>query len=183
VGRREISSIFYLLRQFKDCFLRGKRKKVYDPFYNGIKKEYNRTLQMIEVNNLTQRKISKAQLVKVAERVLQGEKLQEKELSIALVGQKKSRTLNKKHRNKDKTANVLSFPAGNESGVEEPLGEIVLCPAEIEKDAKKYGMMFEQALSWMLIHGILHLGKYSHKKEKEAKLMEQKEQKYLNSNI
>ena len=137
---------------------------------------------MIEVNNLTQRQIPEAVLKKMAERVLRGEKIKKKGLSIAFVGPKKSRELNKEYRNKDKTANVLSFSAEGHSipsGGKGYLGEVVLCPAEIQKDAKKYGMMFEQALSWMLIHGILHLTGYDHKNKKEAKLMEQKEQAYL----
>lgn len=129
---------------------------------------------MIEVNNVTQSKIDEAFLVKVAQKVLTGEKKRKSGLSIALVGAKRMRELNKQYRKKDKVANVLSF-----AGSGDELGEIVLCPVEIQKDAKKYGMMFEQALSWMLIHGILHLLEYDHEQEKEAKLMEQKEQSYL----
>ncbi|HEY4509689.1 MAG TPA: rRNA maturation RNase YbeY [Candidatus Paceibacterota bacterium] len=129
---------------------------------------------MIEVNNLTRIKISEAFLKKVAEMVLKGEKQQKKDLSVAIVGSKKAGELNKKYRKKDAVANVLSF-VNPELG----LGEIVLCPSQIKEDAKKYGMIFEQALAWMCIHGILHLLGYDHKKEREAKRMEQKERMYL----
>ena len=166
---------------------------------------------MIEVNNLTKRKVPEVLLKKATERVLRGEftlnerseskgKIKQKDVSIAIVGPKKSRELNKRYRNKNKAANVLSFPAGNDripsdlSRSREPrpswrgaesrevegyLGEIVLCPAEIQKDAKKYGMMFEQALLWMLVHGILHLTGYDHKTDEQAVRMEKKEQHYL----
>ena len=145
---------------------------------------------MIEVNNLTRSKVSEAFLKKVAEMVLKGElalrKLKGKQkdtiLSVALVSQKKAAELNKKYRKKDKVANVLSFPVGNDkilSGVEGGLGEIVLCPSQIKKEAKKYGMIFEQALAWMFVHGILHLLGYDHIKAGGAKRMEQKERMYL----
>jgi len=129
---------------------------------------------MIEVNNLTRSRVNESALVKVAERVLKAEKIKEKNLSIALVGSKMSRELNKKYRNKDKEANVLSF-----EGFGIDLGEIVLCPSEIKKDAKKYGMIFEKALAWMVIHGILHILGYTHESKKEADHMEEKEELYL----
>jgi len=129
---------------------------------------------MIEVNNLTKSEISETFLKKVAEKVLKGEKQQKKELSIALVSPKRAAELNKKYRKKDTVANVLSF-AEPELG----LGEIVICPQEVRKEAKKYGMMFEQGLAWMLVHGILHLLGYDHVKEGEARRMEQKEHRYL----
>ena len=137
---------------------------------------------MIEVNNLTRTKISEAFLKRVAEMVLKGERGQKKAISIALVSQKRAVELNKKYRKKDKVANVLSFPIGNDkipSGVEGCLGEVVICPQEVRKEAKKYGMIFEQALAWMCIHGILHLLGYDHKKERDVKRMEQKERMYL----
>jgi probable rRNA maturation factor len=143
---------------------------------------------MIELNNLTRSKINEAALKKTAERVLRGEKSKKKDLSIVFVGPKKSQELNRMYRGKDKPANVLSFANKKEStlsGIEGSslaegyLGEIALCPAEIKKDAKKYGMIFEKALAWMLIHGILHVVGYDHESKKEAALMEQKEDIYL----
>jgi probable rRNA maturation factor len=127
-------------------------------------------------------------LKKTAERVLRGERITGKELSIALVGARQSRALNKRYRNKDKAANVLSFSNKKESAlgrveelgaVEGYLGEIVLCPAEIKKDAKKYGMIFERALAWMLVHGILHVIGYDHMFKQDTIRMEQKEDIYV----
>ena|SRR3989344_4782620 len=129
---------------------------------------------MIEINNLTQSKINEGSLRRVAEKVLAGEKKQRKILSIALVTPKHSAELNKRYRGRDKMANVLSF-----EGQGSELGEVIICPQGVKKEAAKYGMIFERALAWMLIHGILHLADYSHKKPREAKLMEQKEDRYL----
>jgi len=145
---------------------------------------------MIEVNNLTRSPVNEALLKKVATAVLRKEKEEGKELSIAIVGPKRMRELNKKYRKKDKVARVLSFPNGKESTlsgvkgyglgeIEGCLGEVVICPQEVKKDARKYGMIFEKALAWMLVHGILHLLGYDHAKERDAKHMEQKEHLYL----
>ena len=137
---------------------------------------------MIEVNNVTRAEIDEEFLVQVAKKVLTGENRKKSDLSIALVGPKKMRELNKKYRKKDKVANVLSFPLRNAQGkliAELGLGEIVLCVQEVRKDAKKYGMIFEKALAWMLVHGILHLLGYDHAKERDAKYMEKRERLYL----
>lgn len=139
---------------------------------------------MIEINNRTRTLVNEPLLKKVAERVLRGEGKEGMGISIALVGPKRMRELNKKYRKRDKAANVLSFSAENERIPSEVeglgLGEVVICPQEVKKDAKKYGMIFEKALAWMLIHGILHLLGYDHEKsEKAARKMEQKEASYL----
>ena len=130
---------------------------------------------MIEIRNVTRSSIDESFLKKVAERVLKEEKSKESGLSIAIVGSRRSRQLNLQYRGKDKPANVLSFPE-SEFG----LGEVVICPEQVKKDAKEYGMIFERALAWMLIHGILHLLDYDHEKSKPlAKRMEKRESDYL----
>jgi len=92
------------------------------------------------------------------------------------------RELNARYRKKDKVANVLSFPFDSAQGKHKPelgLGEVVICPQQVRKDAKKYGMIFEKALAWMLIHGMLHLLGYDHENDRDAQKMEQAEQRYL----
>ena len=132
---------------------------------------------MIEINNTTQSTIDEVLLKKTAEMVLKGEKVTNSELSVAIVGPKRMQELNKKYRKKDKAANVLSFKEGELS-----LGEVVLCPQEVRKDAKKYGILFKEALAWMLIHGILHLLDYNHEESvKDAQQMEEKEESYLHA--
>lgn len=130
---------------------------------------------MIEINNMTKSVIDEVLLRKTAEMVLRGEKAKNPGLSVAIVGPKRMQELNKKYRKKDKVANVLSFEEGEVS-----LGEVVICPQEVRKDAKKYGILFERALAWMLIHGILHLLGYNHEEGgEEAQKMEKKENYYV----
>ena len=130
---------------------------------------------MIEINNLTTVSVDEEFLKKIAEKVLKGEKQENKDLSIALVGQGRIRELNKKYRGKNRVTDVLAFPNKNLG-----LGEIVVCLREVKKNAKRYNSTFEKELARVLIHGILHLLGYNHEKNTiEAKKMKEKEEYYL----
>ncbi|KKU50443.1 MAG: putative rRNA maturation factor [Parcubacteria group bacterium GW2011_GWA1_47_10] len=91
-------------------------------------------------------------------------------LSIAYVTPAKSRELNKKYRKKDKATNVLAFP------LRKDMGELVLCPGVIKKEAKNFGRTFEQFLGFLVIHGMLHLkgGQHSSKMGREEEKYDKK---------
>jgi len=126
---------------------------------------------MIEVNNLTINQIDREFLKKVAKIVLIGENKKELELSIVLVGQARIRRLNKKYRKKNQVTDVLSFLYDNS-------GEIVICLQEVKKNAKNFQSAFKKELARVLIHGILHLLGYDHKKSEKAG-EEEKQEHYL----
>jgi len=138
---------------------------------------------MIEVNNLTKAPVDKKFLRKIGQKVLEKESPLAKatenkekkkiDLSIVLVGQKKIRELNKNYRKKDRATDVLSFKYNS-------LGEIVICPEAVRKNAKKFNSTFKKELARVLIHGILHLLGYNHKKSsRETDKMCKKERYYL----
>jgi len=112
---------------------------------------------MIEINNLTVKRIDKNFLKSIAQRVLKEEKHKKINLSIALVGKKKIKTINKRFRGKDEVTDVLSFGEG--------VNEIIICPAVVKT---------KKELALILIHGILHLLGYEHGPE-----MEKKQKDYL----
>lgn len=129
---------------------------------------------MIEISNTSKTRIKKVKLKKIAERVLKGEKSKSKDVSVVFVSPQRMRQISKRYHRKDIAANVLSFEGGEFS-----LGEIVLCPLAIRKDALEYKIPFQKALSLMFVHGLLHLLGHDHKTRKEEKRMTQKEQAYL----
>jgi len=131
---------------------------------------------MIEINNLTTVSVDEEFLKKIAKKVLQGEKKENKDLSIALVGQKRMRELNKKYRGKNQVTDVLAFPGDG-------LGEIVICSKEVRKNAKKFDSTFGKELARVLIHGILHLLGYDHEKNETAARQMEKKQDYYFSKI
>ena len=120
---------------------------------------------MIEINNLTTSKVDEEFLKRVAKKVLKDENRKEINLSIAFIGEARMRKLNKKYRGKNKVTDVLSFGQG--------LNEIVVCLREIKKNAKTYNSTFKKELARVLIHAILHLSGYDHKK------MQDKEEYYV----
>ena len=134
--------------------------------------------KMIEVNNLTTKKIEPGFLEKTAEQILTLEnKEKDKELSIVLIGSGQMRKLNKKHRAKNRVTDVLSFNAEKNSPA---LGEIVICLREVNKNAKRANSNFEKELINCLIHGLLHLLGYDHEKgETQAREMFEKQEEYL----
>ncbi len=130
---------------------------------------------MIEINNLTTTQINEEFLRKICQKVLESERQETKNLSIALVGQGRIRELNKKYRGKNRVTDVLAF-TDKEIG----FGEVVICLREVKKDAERFGSTFEKELARVLIHGILHLLGHDHEKgEAKAKKMEEKQNYYL----
>ncbi|MFC1630082.1 rRNA maturation RNase YbeY [Patescibacteria group bacterium] len=118
---------------------------------------------MIEINNTIKTSIDTEWLREIAEKVLKGEK-KEQDLSIALISPEKIKEANKKYLGKDKPTDILSFSSDD-------LGEIVICPEIVKENAKG---SFEEELTFVLIHGILHILGYDHGEQ-----MKEKEHIYL----
>lgn len=87
------------------------------------------------------------------------------ELSLVFENKKTMQTLNKVYRNKDKSTDVLSFP------LSETKGEILICPEETKKEAKKFNRDYENFVLFLFIHALCHLKGMTHgsKMEKEEK--------------
>jgi probable rRNA maturation factor len=132
---------------------------------------------MIEINNLTNFAVDKKFLTGLAKKVLKDENRERENLSIAFVGKDIIKGLNKKYRKKNKPTDVLSF--AGDLKLEKTLGEIVICPEIVKKNAKIDNSPFKKELAKVLIHGILHLLGYDHEKSgKEVEKMEEREKYY-----
>jgi len=104
------------------------------------------------------------------------------EFTILLTNNKKMKTLNRKFRNKNKTTDVLSFPIKNIYKKKNYIGDIALSFEIINKRSKFSTFNFEFDKMW--IHGYLHLIGHDHKKMKDFKKMNKKENlifNYLNN--
>jgi probable rRNA maturation factor len=108
---------------------------------------------MIEINDKTRSRISKALIAKTARKFFAYYGTGDKDLSIALVGDKTMRRLNRTCLGADRTTDVLAFPDEDENC----LGEIVLCWPQIERQAKEYAGSAAKELVFVLVHGLLHL--------------------------
>ncbi|MBI2123935.1 MAG: rRNA maturation RNase YbeY [Candidatus Wildermuthbacteria bacterium] len=129
---------------------------------------------MIEIKNLSGKLQYVDSLKKIGRVILRKERKQNLDLSLVFLKPPKMQELNRVYRGKDKPTNVLSFQE-EELG----LGELVLCPAVIRKDAKKYGITFKAEFIRIFIHGLLHLAGYDHEKDADFKEMSRKENYYF----
>jgi probable rRNA maturation factor len=101
-------------------------------------------------------------------------KKKKQEFSILLTNNKKMKNLNFKFRKKNKPTDVLSFPSNNNIYI----GDIAISYEIIYKRSKLSNFFIEFDKMW--IHGYFHLIGYDHKKIKDFKKMNKKENLILN---
>jgi probable rRNA maturation factor len=102
------------------------------------------------------------------------------ELSLAVVGDRTIRRLNRDYLERDKPTNVISFAMqeGDFPGLNPALlGDVVISADTAAREAAEGGVSFDARLTFLLLHGILHLTGYDHERsgEDEARRMEKKE--------
>jgi len=98
------------------------------------------------------------------------------EITIRIVDNDESISLNNIYRKKKYPTNVLSFLVDDEVHL---IGDIVLCAPVIEKEALEQSKKLEAHYAHLIIHGALHLYGYDHENKKDADIMEAKEIKIL----
>ena len=90
----------------------------------------------------------------------------EHEISILFIGDQRIRDLNQQFRDIDRPTDVLSFPQISEDELEAPgalvLGDVAISLETARSQSEEHGLSFEEELTLLLIHGILHLLGYDH---------------------
>lgn len=106
------------------------------------------------------------------------------EISVTLVSAEEIRRLNREFRDVDRETDVLSFPLLEEEEEEDPvayLGDIVICPSVISRQAAEFGTTYRQEMCLMVIHSALHLLGWDHMEESEKEQMFALQEKILAS--
>ncbi len=130
----------------------------------------------MEITNRTSYEIKPEFVEKVVRYVLEEEN-NLGEVSIAFVGKEEITSLNENYRKKEGPTDVLTFRYNDE----DMLGEMIICPEIVERNAKDFGLDFIEELLLTLIHSSLHLCGYDHEYSQEnAKEMFEKQEKYFN---
>jgi len=104
------------------------------------------------------------------------------ELSVLFSDDAHIRLLNAQWRAKDKPTSVLSFPAfaPAKNGPMPPLlGDIVLAFETVKVESISENKPFEDHVTHLIVHGLLHLLGYDHETESEAIEMEELEVRVL----
>lgn len=136
---------------------------------------------------------------KVAQAVLEVENCPyEACINLLLTNNENIRIYNKEQRQIDKETDVLSFPnldfektgdfsmaEENEADYFDPdsgeliLGDIVISVDKAIEQAKEYGHSELRELAFLIAHSMFHLCGYDHMTDKEAAIMEQKQESVL----
>ena len=92
-------------------------------------------------------------------------------LTIRIVDEAESQSLNNQYRKKNEPTNVLSFLINDKP----LLGDIILCHSVIKKEALAQKKNIDDHYAHLIIHGYLHLIGFDHTKNDDALTMENKE--------
>jgi probable rRNA maturation factor len=101
------------------------------------------------------------------------------EIAVYVVGAGRSRALNARYRRRDHATNVLSFPAAPLPVTPRPLGDLVLCPQVLEREAREQGKSLRAHWTHLFVHGVLHLAGFDHAQAADARRMERREIRVL----
>ena len=139
---------------------------------------------MIIVNQ-TKFKLSNVWLEKIIQQIWQILSLDStKTINLVLVESDEIKKLNQRYRQKNQVTDILSFSYKQGDFWPEPtddniVGELVICLAQIKKQAKAQKISWQTELTLILIHGILHLIGMDHATKIGHQQMESKTQAVL----
>ena len=105
-----------------------------------------------------------------------GRQARGRELSVLVVGSARSRSLNRRYRQRNYPTNVLSFAPAAPGPL---LGDLVICPEVLQREARAQGKAVRAHWTHLVIHGALHLIGYDHARPVDARRMERREVRLL----
>ena len=109
-------------------------------------------------------------------------------ISVSFVNNKYIHKINKKYRGIDRETDVISFAFldGDENKEQllkskevVPLGDIYISIDKAQEQAQTYGHPLERELSFLFVHGLLHLLGYDHMNKEEEEVMFSIQEKIL----
>ncbi len=111
------------------------------------------------------------------------------ELTVLLVEEGEMASYNARFLERDGPTDVLAFPvedleAGrvpdlDPSGPPLILGDVIISPPYVNRQAEELGVRFEDEMALMVTHGTLHLLGYDHVADGDAEVMESRERELL----
>lgn len=124
-------------------------------------------------------------LDKVISIALEEEKVENAIFSIIFVSEDRIQEINKEYRGIDKVTDVISFAFEDNPDIIYDdfrfLGEIYICIPRMMEQAKLYGHSEVRELSFLTVHGILHLLGYDHMEKKDEEVMFSKQELILDA--
>ncbi|HUO43983.1 MAG TPA: rRNA maturation RNase YbeY [Burkholderiales bacterium] len=98
------------------------------------------------------------------------------QITLRIADTREARRLNRRFRGRDYATNVLSFVYRERRPLQ---GDIVLCAPVVAREARERGISADAHYAHLVVHGVLHLQGYDHRRAREAKRMERREARIL----
>jgi len=115
---------------------------------------------------------------------IESEKVKNVIFNVIIVDSEKIQELNKTYRGIDRVTDVISFALEDNEDITYQdfrlLGDIYICIDKIYSQAEEYGHSVLRELSFLTIHGFLHLLGYDHMVEEDEKVMFKRQEEILN---
>jgi probable rRNA maturation factor len=110
--------------------------------------------------------VSGAEAERVARAVLRAEGVRRAMVSIALVGRRRIRSLNRCHLGRDRETDVIAFALGAGATDRPPrpavVGDVYVCVPTAATQARRYDTTPRAELRRLVVHGVLHVLGYRH---------------------
>lgn len=111
------------------------------------------------------------------------------DVTLTFVTNERIHELNRDYRGIDRPTDVLSFECDNkpfdgedvEAAGEFELGDIVIATDVALAQTREFGTTFEEEVTLLTVHGLLHLLGYDHIEDDEAEVMEALEDKLIDA--
>lgn len=98
------------------------------------------------------------------------------QINIVITGDNYLRIMNKKYLGRDYYTDVITFDYSDKDVIS---GDLYISLERVRENGLTYGEGEERELLRVMVHGLLHLAGYEDRKDKEKKIMRDKEEKYL----
>lgn len=130
---------------------------------------------MFEIINEYGKNVEKQdELKKLINQVIKRFSLEQAEFNIIFVDNNYIHNLNKEYRHVDRPTDVITFALEDNADIKlnhRVLGDIYISIDKALEQALEYGHSFQRELSFLTVHGILHLLGYDHMEKEDEKIM------------
>lgn len=138
----------------------------------------------IEIINETNKKIDINDLKSVIEYTLKYESVNNAIMNVIIIDNEKIHKINKEYRGIDRPTDVISFALEDDKTFINTdfrvLGDIYISVDKVYEQAELYEHSFRRELSFLTVHGVLHLLGYDHMEKSAEKVMFKKQDDILN---
>ena len=139
-----------------------------------------------EIFNETNEKIEEIKCLKgLLNYALKYLNLNNVEFNVIIIDNERIHELNQKYRGVDRETDVITFALEDHKDIEfedvRLLGDIYISIDKAKSQAQEYGHSLKREISFLTIHGLLHLLGYDHMNEKDEKIMFGLQEEILNS--